>query len=212
MGLFSRLLSFGDETAKTADEGGKFADNTADEFVSNDETTKAFWDESPTGTNPDFATDSYPKRVFADFTGRVGDGSSPAAVVDAGTSNLVTAGKFVGGGTVAGVGLWAGSEMYDDYTALKTAESKEAAYEEYQDALEKIRNNPNLSPDQKEEAIARLREAYQLAIKNDENGGSKGALTDVMGDLFGGMGMMDKLLIGIAFVVLVKAVISRGGR
>lgn len=201
MGLLSGLFSASDEVAKGADETAAISD----EFVSNTDSVARFGDEPVGGTNPSFSDDPFHKRVAADFTGRVADGSSPAAIADEATGNVATAGKFIGGGAATGAGLFAASQFYDDYSALKTAESKEATYEEYIKALQKIRNDDSLSPEQKEAAIQRLKEAYQQAIANPGNDGSQGTVTDTFEALFGGMGMVDKLLVGIALVALVKA-------
>ena len=201
MGVLS-LLKGADEAAAGADE----AAGAADEFVSSDEAAQSFFREAPDGVNSgggyvSFDGDSYLQRVGADFTGRVAE--QPARAADAATGNIATAGKWLGGGTAAGVGLWAGSEVYEDYAKMRSMESKEAAYSEYQRRAEEIRNNDNLSPDEKEEMLAQLYEAYQAAIENPDNP-TRGTLAKVFNDLFGGMGMMDKVLVGIAFVVLVK--------
>lgn len=205
MSLLGGIFKNADEAAQSGAKAADESKTLADEFVSNDEAARHFGSEATDGINSggSYTEDSFLKRRFANLSETAVEGSTPSAVVDAGTSNIADAGKWLGGGAAAGTGLWAGSEMYGDYTALKTAESKEAAYEEYQAALEKIRNNENLTPDQKEEAIARLREAYQLAIENSENGGANGPLADLFGDLLGGMSIPDKLLVGVALVVIV---------
>jgi len=213
MGIFTGLLKGSDEAARAADDIAAGSDDviirSSDDsrtFVSNDETVGDFFEESASGVNPNDET--FVRSLTRDFTNRVGEGSSPAAVVEAGTSPLATSAKWLGGGAVGVTGLWAGSEFYDDYSALKTAESKEAAYSEYVAAREEIMNNENLSPDQKEEALARLNEAYNQAVENPDNGGANGILTDTMEDLFAGMGFFDKVFVGVTFVAIV-IVISR---
>lgn len=211
MGLISgvvskadNILKSGDDAAQTVDDGYRFGDD----FVSSDESAQPFIREAPDGMNSgggyvSFDADSYPKRVFADFTGRTAE--QPARIADATTSGFSTGAKWLGGGTVAATGLWAGSEVYEDYAKIRQAETQEAAFSEYQAQVEQIRNDPNLSPEEKAEMLAQLREAYERAVDNPANP-SMGTFSRVFDNLFGGMGTMDKVLVGVVFVILAKLV------
>jgi len=209
MGLLSAIFSGADEAAAGADEAGATQDEVQQavddvDFVSNDETARSFESEATDGVNSgggyvDFSSDGFRQRVAADFTGRLAE--QPSRAADAASSNLGSGLKWIGGGTAGGLGLYAGSQAYSDYTDLQAQESREQTYSEYQRRREEIRNDDSLSPDQKEEALAALERAYQQAINQGNEGGF---LARIFGGMFEGMGIMEKGMVLVAVVIVFR--------
>lgn len=138
MGVFSWLFSGADEAAAAGAKG-------ADDAVS-------------------FADDPFHKRMAADFSGRVADGSNPRAVTEAATGNFAKGSKYLAAGGATATGLWAGGSAAEAFAEADTQESKEMAYEEFLAAVEAVKENDDLDPEEKDERIQQLRETYERAV------------------------------------------------
>lgn len=157
----------------------------------------------------DFSGDRFRERLTADVAGRLSE--QPARAVDAGTSNLALTAKYGGGAAVGATGLYAGSEAYQSHQARQMQESQEATFEEYQAAAEEIRNNDNLTPEEKEQALAELRAAYEQAIGEADPGSPDGWFAEQWDNTFGGMSLTEKVIIAFVVVAIVRAVTQYEG-
>jgi len=224
MGFLSGILRGADEAAtKSADDAAAATDdqvaNAVDDvdnqFVSNDGTVGSFYDEDPSGVNnvggyQDFSDESFRRRLSADLTGRLAE--QPSRAADAASGNFATGAKWIGGGAAGATALYAGSKVYEDYAELQSQESKEATYKEYQRMREQIQNNENLTPDQKAERLQQLQEAYKMAQQNEDSPEASGPLGSAMQQVFGDMGMVDKLIVAgvvIALITVVPQVVNQ---
>ena len=150
----------------------------------------------------DFADDAFRQRLAADFSGRLAE--QPARIVDSGTGNFAKAAKYGSGAAVGGVGLHAGSEAYQSNQERQMQESKEATYEEFQQAMQEVQNNENLSPEEKQERIQTLKNAYEDAI-GKAGGAAGGAAIQQVKDFVDDMGLISKVLVAFVIVAAIRA-------
>lgn len=179
-------LQLGDDAAAATDDAVKAADEAQ--------------------TLPSFEDDPFSKRLAADAVGRTVE--QPARIATEGgktiegtTSNLAKLG--LGGGA-----LYVGNEQLENFQKSQVQESREANFEEFQAALKSIRENDNLTPEQKQEQIEQLREAYEAAQENPDNpedGGIIGSLSSKWGNL----GMVEKGVTGVVVLLIVQHYLRR---
>ena len=176
----------GDEAAQATDDAAKAADEPR--------------------TYPSFEDDPYSKRLLADAVGRGVD--TPARIATEGGRTVKGTASTATKGLLGGGALYVGNEARKNYTQMQMQESREATYEEFQAGVEEIRNNDNLSAEEKQEQIEQLREAYEAAQSNPDNpedGGIIGSLSSKWGSL----GMVEKTITGLVALLIAQHLLRR---
>ena len=154
---------------------------------------------------PSFEGDSFAKRLVADVGGRTAE--QPARAASATSRALKDTAKIGGGTAVAGGGLYVGNKQLDNYSDVRLQESKEASFEEYQQAREDILENENLTPEEREEMLEALKEDYDSATQEGDDEG--GLLSDLKAQ-FNGLGMVEKTIVAVIVVTVARQVIKEG--
>lgn len=206
--VFSRGADEAADAARYADEGnGKWADNTKNDFVSDSGSPTRWADEYPGGTNDvSFADDSYRQRLAARATEKFAEGSTPKAVTGKVSGDIKKTTYALAGGTTAVSGIYVGGQAANRWGDVRQAESKEAAYEAMQESARQIRNNENMSPEEKQQALEGLRQTYQGIWGSEESQESP------LAGIFRGLGAVETVIIGLIVVVAIRAAMNaRGG-
>lgn len=202
MGLWS-MLKFGDEAADAAKgvddaaDATKGLDDAADATKSVDETTDGL---------TKVEADTYRRQLLSNLGQRGIE--QPGRMADAATSNLSDTAKYAGGTTVGLGGLYVGNEVRKSWERSNLAESKEQTYKEYMEARDEVMENDNLTPQQREERLQALKEAYEQAQANDGSGASN-PISKFISDTFGGLGTIEKVSLLIAILIVYK--VATGG-
>lgn len=197
----------GTGTPEATDQDVRDAMPGENQFAASDETTRSLESETPAGANagqhPNYQDQPYGRRVGADVAGRLAE--QPSRAASGIGRGIKGAAKYGGATAVAGGGLYVGNKRLKDWTALQMQESQEATYEEYMEQVEAIMNDDSLTPDQKQEAIEQLRKAYEQAVSNPDNPAGGSGLASYVSGLFDDMGMVEKVIIAMILVVVIKS-------
>lgn len=231
MGLLSFLRKGADEAASATDDaatGATKADDAADaakgadasradpdaSFVSSDDVKSDFYGEAADGVNAS-GSPSFKQRVAANAFGRASDNISkapdtlarqPSEAAGRIGENAKDIAKIGAGTAVAGGALYVGGQGVNAWSEQQNTEMRRANWQEFQRSVKQIRNNDNLTQEQKDERIEQLTEAYQLAQRDgDDSGGNPtpdGPLAGILNQVFGGMNLPDKVIATAILLVI----------
>ena len=96
--------------------------------------------------------------------------------VDESAGVLKSAAKNLTGSSAILGGSYVGATYFDTKAQRDAADAQKTAAEEYQEAVENIQNDDNLSPEQKADALAELSEVFDDLVGDGSGGGGSGGL------------------------------------
>jgi len=196
MGLLSALKStvrVGDDAAAAAAAAADDAAAAADDVAS---------------SSPSFEDDAFYKRLVADVSARTAE--QPARVATAGARSVSDSTSSVAKLGLGGGALYVGNSQLNNYQQTQRQESREASFAEYQDARQQIRDNDNLSPEQKEERLKSLREAYNAAIANTSNPEAEdGGPLSFIKERWSELDLTGKVISTVVLLIVIQSVLRR---
>lgn len=207
MGVLSGIVKALRRGAKAAARGGDEAADATDASKL-DETGQATDDavrrslDDASGAADDISAqgDSYARRLGLRATDRFVEGSTPAEIIGRTTPDLKGTAKVVGASSVTLGGIYVGGQVMNRVAAMERSKDKEEAYENYLAAQQAIRNNDDLTEEEKERALDDLRETYRQSWENPD-----GEPTGPFAGLFDGLGMVETAVIGFIIVAGIMA-------
>lgn len=191
MGLLSALKStvrVGDDAAAAAaDDAAAAADDAA-------------------SSSPSFEDDPFYKRLAADVSARTAE--QPARVATAGARSVSDSTSSVAKLGLGGGALYVGNSQLNNYQQTQRQESREQSFEEYQAARQQIRDNDNLSPEQKQQRLESIREAYDTAVANPSSPEDGGPLSFIT-ERWSGLDLTGKVISTVVLLIVIQSVLRR---
>lgn len=193
MGLLSALKStvrVGDDAAASAaDDAAAAADDAAS-----------------SSSSPSFEDDPFYKRLVADVSARTAE--QPARVATAGARSVSDSTSSVAKLGLGGGALYVGNNQLNNYQQTQRQESREQSFEEYQAARQQIRDNDNLSPEQKQQRLESIREAYDTAVRNPSSPEDGGPLSSIT-ERWSGLDLTGKVIGTVVLLIVIQSVLRR---